>query len=116
MMKKRTALALSLSVLAVFFLFLHFSSVSFRSKAISPSYSYEEPDARISINTADAELLKTLPGIGSVLSEAIVEWRTEHGDFQAEEDLMQVPGIGEKTMEGLHGWITLEGSDENTDR
>lgn len=62
----------------------------------------------ININTATAEELDELPGIGPVLAERIVTYRTEHGPFQTEEELMEVSGIGEATLEDLRGEITLE--------
>ena len=116
MMKKQTAFLLSLLVLFLFFLFLYSSSLSFSSGQISSAIRYEEPDPRIDINSADAALLQTLPGVGPVLSEAIVDWRSEHGAFRTKEELLQVPGIGEKTLNRLADMIILGGIDENTDR
>lgn len=62
----------------------------------------------VNINTATAEELDTLPGIGPVLAERIVAYREENGPFQTEEDLLQVSGIGEAKLEELRGQITLE--------
>ena len=62
----------------------------------------------ININTATAEELDELPGIGPVLAGRIVDYRTEHGPFESEEDLMEVSGIGQATLEELRGEITLE--------
>ena len=116
MMKKLTAFILSMLVLLLFFLFLYASSLSFSSRTVSSAIRYEQPDARIDINSADSELLQTLPGVGPVLSEAIVDWRSEHGTFRTKEELLQVPGIGEKTLNRLADMIILGGIDENTDR
>ena len=116
MMKKLTAFILSMLVLLLFFLFLYSSSLSFSSRTVSSAIRYEQPDARIDINSADSELLQTLPGVGPVLSEAIVDWRSEHGTFRTKEELLQVPGIGEKTLNRLADMIILGGIDENTDR
>lgn len=55
----------------------------------------------VNINTADLEELDTLPGIGPVKAAAIIAWREEHGLFQYPEQLLEVSGIGEKTLEGL---------------
>nr|WP_326127497.1 helix-hairpin-helix domain-containing protein [uncultured Oscillibacter sp.] len=60
----------------------------------------------LDINTASAEELAGLPGIGRVLAERIVDYRAEHGPFGAEEDLMEVSGIGEKKLAELEGRIT----------
>ena len=47
----------------------------------------------VNINTADAELLMTLPGIGEVRAAAIIEHRQREGDFEKIEDVMNVKGI-----------------------
>ena len=64
----------------------------------------------IDINNADAETLAALPGIGAVLAERIVAYRSENGDFAAVESLMNVEGIGEKRMEAILGLITVGGT------
>jgi competence protein ComEA len=55
--------------------------------------------APVDINTADAQELTTLDGIGPQKAEAIVAYRTEHGPFASPQDLLKVKGIGEKTLE-----------------
>ncbi len=55
----------------------------------------------INVNTADAELLTVLPGIGETRAAAIVEDREANGPFADAEELMRVSGIGEATVEGL---------------
>jgi competence protein ComEA len=55
----------------------------------------------LDLNKASAEQLETLPGIGPVLASAIVRWRETHGPFQRIEDLKQVPGIGERTLDAV---------------
>ena len=59
------------------------------------------PVGKVDINTADAELLETLPGIGETRAQAIIRHREEHGPFQRIDDIVAVPGIGAATMEGL---------------
>ena len=66
----------------------------------------------VDINTADAETLDTLPGIGPALAERIITYREEHGPFDSGEELMEVKGIGEATYAGLADWITVEGKDK----
>ena len=73
----------------------------------------EEPpvptaEAPLNINTADAAVLDTLPGIGPVLAERIVEYRSAHGAFVATEDLMLVEGISEGIYGDLKDVITVE--------
>ena len=64
------------------------------------------PQSPLDINTASAEALAELPGIGEVLAKRIVDYRGENGPFQKTEDLMEVPGIGEAKLAGLEGRIT----------
>ncbi|MCR5768247.1 MAG: helix-hairpin-helix domain-containing protein [Lachnospiraceae bacterium] len=62
-------------------------------------------DTRIDINSADAVLLDTLPGIGPAKAEAILAYRQEHGPFEKPEDLMNVPGIKNGTYDKLKDLI-----------
>ena len=61
----------------------------------------------IDINTAGAEELDQLPGIGEVLAERIIAYREAHGPFASAEDLLAVSGIGEAKLAELEGWITV---------
>ena len=65
------------------------------------------PD-KININTASAEELDTLPGIGEKRAADIVADREANGPFRIPEDLTRVPGIGEGILEGLIDYITVE--------
>lgn len=58
-------------------------------------------DDRVDLNTADQAALETLPRIGPALAERIIAWREENGRFQSVDDLLAVPGIGEKLLEGI---------------
>ena len=60
-------------------------------------------------NTATAEQLDTLPGIGPAKAAAIIAWREEHGPFSCPEDLIRVSGIGEATLAKLLDQITVGG-------
>ncbi len=62
---------------------------------------------RININTATATELDTLPGIGPTTAQAIVDYRLEHGDFQAIQDIQKVPGVGPATFEDIRDYITI---------
>ncbi|MFN4268814.1 MAG: ComEA family DNA-binding protein [Fervidobacterium pennivorans] len=64
----------------------------------------------IELNTASIEELQTLPGIGPSKARAIVEYRKQH-PFTKPEDLMNVPGIGQKTYEKLKERIKVENMD-----
>ena len=61
----------------------------------------------ININTATASQLTALNGIGESRAAAIVEYREQHGDFGSVDDLLNVPGIGEKILEGLRDQVTV---------
>ncbi|WP_301111362.1 ComEA family DNA-binding protein [Microbacterium sp.] len=58
-------------------------------------------DDRVDLNTADQAALETLPRIGPALAERIISWRDENGRFGSVDDLLAVPGIGEKLLAGL---------------
>ena len=62
----------------------------------------------ININAATASELESLPGIGPVLAERIVAYRTDHGPFGAIEDIMDVSGIGEGCFAQIRELITVE--------
>ncbi|MEO1770706.1 helix-hairpin-helix domain-containing protein [Candidatus Enterococcus ferrettii] len=62
---------------------------------------------KININTADATQLQQLSGIGEKRAQDIIDYREENGSFQSVEDLMNVSGIGQKTLEKLRNSITI---------
>ncbi|MGB8460660.1 MAG: helix-hairpin-helix domain-containing protein [Priestia megaterium] len=61
----------------------------------------------VNINTANTDELQTLNGIGPSKASAIVSYREENGLFQTVEDLGQVSGIGEKSLEKIKAQITV---------
>jgi len=63
----------------------------------------------VNINTADAETLTALPGIGQVLAERILAYRAQNGPFRAVEEITNVEGIGEKKAEAILELITVGG-------
>jgi len=63
--------------------------------------------AKVNINTANADELATLAGIGKVKAEAIVAYRTTNGNFKTVEDLTKVKGIGNKNIEKIKPEITV---------
>ena len=64
-------------------------------------------DGRIDINTADRAQLETLPRIGPALAERIIQWREANGRFRSVDDLLAVPGIGEKLLAGLRDAVRI---------
>ncbi|MFI4917251.1 MAG: helix-hairpin-helix domain-containing protein [Phycisphaerales bacterium JB060] len=71
-----------------------------------------EPDLRvgmtIDINTASADRLELLPGIGPSRAAAIIESRQSVGPFRTVEDLARVHGIGPATVEGVRPYVRIE--------
>ncbi|WP_255218061.1 ComEA family DNA-binding protein [Microbacterium resistens] len=61
----------------------------------------------IDLNTADAATLEELPRIGPALAARIIEWREQNGRFVAVDDLLAVPGIGEKLLAGLRDRVRV---------
>ncbi len=57
--------------------------------------------APINVNTADAELLEELPGIGPSRAEALIKEREANGEFKDADDLTRVSGIGEATVDKI---------------
>ena len=59
----------------------------------------------LNVNTASTEELQTLPNIGEATAQKIVDYRTQHGDFNSVDDLQNVRGIGAKTLEKLKPFV-----------
>lgn len=72
-----------------------------------PEENENEAVFPININTATAEELQALPGIGETRAEAIVAYREEHGPFTYVEDLRGVSGIGEGILANIMDYITV---------
>ena len=70
------------------------------------AFSPEADSGLININTASADELKTLSGIGDVTAEKIIEYRSSTA-FKSKEDIMSVDGIGSKTYEKIKDDITV---------
>ena len=90
-LKKAVVLLVAVSVLAAF----------------SPSLWAQDAD-KININTATAEEITHLKGIGQKYAERVVKYRDENGPFKNPEDITKVPGIGQKTFDQNRDRITIE--------
>jgi competence protein ComEA len=61
----------------------------------------------VNLNTATSEQLQTLPGVGPVLAQHIIDWRSAHGRFESVDRLNDVPGIGEVKFAALRSRVTV---------
>ena len=64
-------------------------------------------DGPLDLNTADQAELEELPGVGPVTAEHILAWREENGQFTTVDELMEVSGIGEKTLATLRPHVRV---------
>ena len=76
--------------------------------ALLPLIAYA---AVVNINTANATLLDTLPGVGPSKAAAIIDYRTKNGPFAVIEDIQKVSGIGPVTFENMKAQITVGTAD-----
>lgn len=70
------------------------------------SKSSDSIDKKININTASLDILQTLTGIGESKARAIIEYRSENGNFKSIEDITKVRGIGQAVFEKIKNHIT----------
>ncbi len=63
------------------------------------------PSGKLNINTASAEQLESLPGVGPVTARAIIEYRQQNGGFRSVDELIEVRGIGPKRLEQIRPYV-----------
>ena len=73
----------------------------------STGASSTAPAGLVNINTASQEQLEELPGVGPVTALAILTWREENGAFSSVDELLEVSGIGDVTLEDLRPYVTV---------
>lgn len=73
----------------------------------SPPTGAPGTSAPVNINTADQTVLETLPEVGPVTAQAIIEYRTQVGTFTSIEQLLEVSGIGPATFEAMRSLVTI---------
>ncbi len=73
-----------------------------------------QPERPVNINTATAEELAELPRVGPATATRIIEWREENGPFSRVEELLNVPGIGERTFERIKPHVTVGAAEKDS--
>lgn len=86
---------------------LEAAPVTVETERAVPQESFMPDVSPLDVNSATAEELTGLPGIGEVLARRIVDYRSANGPFETVEDLLSVSGIGEKKLAELEGRITV---------
>jgi competence protein ComEA len=76
-------------------------------KIYVPREGEEQPPQKIDINRAETWLLEALPGIGELLAQRIVDYRSQNGPFRTIEGLLKVSGIGEAMLAKIKDYITV---------
>lgn len=74
---------------------------------VSRNASSQNQEGKVNINTASQQELETLNGIGPVTANKIIDYRASNGRFDTIENIMEVPGIGEKTYAGFKDKICI---------
>lgn len=65
------------------------------------------PGGKVDLNSADLATLDTLPRIGPAMAQRIIDWRDQNGRFTSVDDLLAVPGIGDKMLAALRELVTV---------
>jgi len=76
------------------------------SSGVAFAAAKQAPAGKVNINSASAQQLTALPGVGEKLAERIVEYRQKAGGFKSVQELMNVKGVGEKSSSNLQPYLT----------
>jgi len=77
------------------------------STGSAPSVGGADTSSKVNVNSASAVELEALPGIGEVIAQEILDYRTANGPFASVDDLLDVSGIGEVTLENIRDLVTV---------
>jgi len=100
-----------LSALTLIFLLLLGAAILRESRGLPLSEAAALPARTAAVpwletlNTADAQALCALPGVGETIAGRIIAHREAHGPFRSPEELLEVEGIGEKTLENIYAYM-----------
>lgn len=82
--------------------------MSVANAATAQTSTAQAVTAMININAASAMELQTLPGIGPVTAQRIIDYRTANGPFATLKDLLKVKGLGKSTLQKINDRIVLQ--------
>ena len=105
---KLSAKVLLVAVLAAMSLYnlFHDTTICVKSETIYFS-SGDDADTVVNINTANVRELIKLDGIGRATAQAIIDYRTENGEFTSVDELINIKGIGEVKLENIRDHVTV---------
>ncbi|WP_439874129.1 helix-hairpin-helix domain-containing protein [Bacillus mycoides] len=78
-----------------------------KNEPVQEGTASSKKEGKVQINTASKEQLEKITGIGSRKAESILKYREEHGPFQKIEDLLEIDGIGTKSLEKIKDQIII---------
>jgi competence ComEA-like helix-hairpin-helix protein len=96
MLRRSATLRILLFLGLIFFLF-----------AAGSGAKKKAPEKPVNINSASAEELQTVPGIGPVTAEKILKMRKSNGAFKSVDDLLAIRGLGPKRLEKMRKYLTV---------
>ncbi|HOU35649.1 MAG TPA: ComEA family DNA-binding protein [Candidatus Omnitrophota bacterium] len=79
-----------------------------RSRQLRPVFCFDQSYGKININTADAEMLREIPGVGRAIAQRIIDHRMLNGPFMDIEELRRVKGLNGSRFERLKDAVCLE--------
>jgi competence protein ComEA len=112
-MKKNLASLVAIGVLALPVLsFADNGQVTVPPVKTTPTVSAPKPaelnaNPKVNVNLADLAALEKVKGLGEKKAQALITYRTDHGNFKTIEDLVNVPGFGVKLVKKLQPYLTV---------